>query len=103
LALLNCHVSQDVANTRIKITNVLLPKNKNVIMCYNRVLERQETTEAIGILHVKIARGMKKLLILNRFCLPDMLRNMEKVRWRLCKSFYLVGGNKLLIIVKITS
>ena len=48
-------------------------------MCYNRVLERQETTETIGILHVKIARGMKKLLILNRFCLPDMLQNMEKV------------------------
>jgi len=30
-------------------------------MCYNKVLERQEKTEAIGILNVKIARGMKKL------------------------------------------
>jgi len=43
------------------------------------LLERWEKTEAIDILHVKIARGMKKLLIFNRFCLHDMLRNMENV------------------------
>jgi len=43
------------------------------------LLERGEKPEAIDTLHVKIARGMKKLLIFNRFCLRDMLRNMENV------------------------
>jgi len=32
-------------------------KKKDVIMCYNTVLERHEKTEASGILHVKIVRG----------------------------------------------
>jgi len=36
-------------------------------------------TEAIDILHFKIACGMKKLLICNCFCLHDMLRNMDNV------------------------
>jgi len=31
------------------------------------LLERREKTEAIDILHFKIARGMKKLLIFNCF------------------------------------
>jgi len=39
----------------------------------------REKTEAIDILHVKIARGMKKLLIFNGFCLRDMSRNMKNV------------------------
>ena len=43
------------------------------------LLEGWVKTEAIDTLHVKIARGMKKLLIFNRFCLRDMLRNMENV------------------------
>ena len=54
-------------------------KIKIIIMCYNMLLERPEKTEAIYILHVKIARGMKKLLIFNGFCLCDMSRNMENV------------------------
>jgi len=48
-------------------------------MCYNMLLERWEKTEAIDILHVKIARGMKKSLIFNGFCLRDVSRNMENV------------------------
>jgi len=79
LAFRNCDVSQDVANTTNKNYKCIIAKNKNVIMCYNTVLKRQEKTEAIGISHVKIARGVKKLLIFNRFCLRDMLRNKENV------------------------
>jgi len=48
-------------------------------MWYNILLERWEKTEAIYILQVKIACGMKKLLILNDFCLRDMSWNMENV------------------------
>jgi len=40
-----------------------LKKTKNIIMCYSMLLERWEETEAIDILHFKIGRGMKKLLI----------------------------------------
>ena len=48
-------------------------------MYYNRLLEKWEKTEAIDILHFKIASGMKKLLIFNCFCLRDMSRNMDNV------------------------
>jgi len=48
-------------------------------MYYNRLLEIVRKPEAIDILHFKIARGMKKLLIFNCFCLRDMSRNMDNV------------------------
>jgi len=35
--------------------------------------------EVIDILHVRITRGMKKLLIFNRFCLRDMLQNIKNI------------------------
>jgi len=35
-------------------------KIKNIIICYSMLLERREKTEAIDILHFKIARGMKR-------------------------------------------
>ena len=59
--------------------NVLLETNKNIIMFYNMLLERPEKPEAIDILHFKIARGMKKFLIFNCFCLRDMSRNVDNV------------------------
>ena len=46
---------------------------------YNKLSERGEKTEAIDILHFKIARGMKKLLIFNCFCLLEMSRNTDNV------------------------
>jgi len=54
-------------------------------MYYNMLLERWDKIEAIDILHFKIARGMKKLLIFNCFCLRNMSRNMDIV--------YLIGNN----------
>ena len=48
-------------------------------MCYNMLLEGWEETEGIYILHVKIARGMKKLLIFNGLCLRNMAQNMVNV------------------------
>jgi len=50
-------------------------------MCYNMLLERREKTEAIDILHVKLARGMKKLLIFNGFVFATCRETwkMEKV------------------------
>jgi len=42
-------------------------KIKNIIMSYSMLLEGREKTEAIGILHSKIALGMKKVLIFNSF------------------------------------
>jgi len=79
LAFLTCHVSDEVANTMNKDYKWFMAKNKNIIMCYNMLVERWDKTEAIDILNVKIARGMKKLLIFNGFCLRDMSWNMENV------------------------
>jgi len=46
------------ALTILKMYKCIIGKNKN-IMYYNTLLERREKTEAIDILHFKIARGMK--------------------------------------------
>jgi len=48
-------------------------------MYHNMLLEKWEQTEAIEILHFRIARGMKKLLLFNRFCLCNKLQNMDNV------------------------
>ena len=56
---------------------MLLEKNKNMLMYYNRLLERCENTEAIDILLFKILRWKKKFLNFNCFCLHDMSRNID--------------------------
>jgi len=45
LAFLTRHVSDEVANTMNKDYKWFMARNKNIIMCYNMLLERWEKTE----------------------------------------------------------